>query len=74
MLWQINGGNNVMRIYKILDEDRQLFRVVKTEWERDKLLNLDNRFTCDTIVMHKVFNKKTDAYTWAYKLVGDCLL
>ncbi len=63
-----------MKIYRILDEDRNLFRIVKTEWERDKLLSIDKRFTCDTIVMHKVFNKKADAYTWAYNKVGDCLL
>lgn len=63
-----------MRIYRILDEDRQLFRIVKTEWERDKLLSIDKRFTCDTIVMHKVFNKKDDAYSWAYNKVGGALL
>lgn len=63
-----------MRIYKIFDEDGQLFRVVKDTYERDKLLALDSRFKCDTIVMHKVFNKNTDAYTWAYNKVGECLL
>lgn len=63
-----------MKIYRILDEDGMLFRVVKTEWERDKLLGLDSRFRCDTIIMHKVYSKKVDAYTWAYKKVGDCLL
>lgn len=63
-----------MRIYKIYDEDNNLYRVVKDTYERDKLMALDNRFRCDTIVMHKVFNKKTDAYTWAYNKVGECLL
>lgn len=52
-----------MNIYRILDEDNRLYRVVKDEWERDRLLALDSRFKCDTIVMHKVFNKKTDAFT-----------
>ena len=63
-----------MRIYKIFDEEGQLFRVVKDTYERDKLLALDSRFKCDTIVMKKVFNKKADAYTWAYNKVGECLL
>jgi hypothetical protein len=64
----------MMKIYRILDEDNQLFRIVKCEYERDKLLSLDSRFRCDTIVMHKVFNKKDDAYTWAYNKVGECLI
>lgn len=63
-----------MNIYRILDEDNQLFRVVKDPWERDRLLSLDSRFRCDTIFMHKIFSKKLDAYTWAYNKVGDCLL
>lgn len=63
-----------MRIYKIFDEEGQLFRVVKDTYERDKLLALDSRFKCDTIVMHKVYNKREDAYTWAYNKVGECLL
>lgn len=74
MLWHNNGENKVMRIYRILDEDNNLYRVVKDEWERDRLLALDSRFRCDTIVMHKVFNKRTDAFTWAYNQVGECLL
>ena len=63
-----------MKIYRILDEDNNLFRIVKCEWERDKLLALDSRFRCDTILMKKVFNKRDDAYTWAYNKVGGCLL
>lgn len=63
-----------MKIYRILDEDNNLYRVVKDEWERDRLLALDSRFRCDTIVMHKVHNKKLDAYTWAYNKVGECRL
>lgn len=63
-----------MRIYKIFDEEGQLFRVVKDTYERDKLLAIDSRFKCDTIVMHKVYNKREDAYTWAYNKVGECLL
>lgn len=63
-----------MNIYRILDEDNNLFRIVKCEWERDRLLALDNRFRYDTIVMHKVHNKREDAYTWAYNKVGECLL
>lgn len=63
-----------MRIYKIYDEDNNLYRVVKDTYERDKLMALDSRFRCDTIVMHKVLNKKADAYTWAYNKVGECLL
>ena len=63
-----------MRIYKIFDEEGQFFRVVKDTYERDKLLALDSRFKCDTIVMHKVYNKREDAYTWAYNKVGECLL
>jgi hypothetical protein len=61
----------MMKIYRILDEDNQLFRIVKCEHERDKLLSLDSRFRYDTIVMHKVHNKKLDAYTWAYNRVGE---
>jgi hypothetical protein len=63
-----------MRIYKILDEDGQVYRVVKDTYERDRLLALDKRFKCDTIVMHKVKNQKTNRYEWAYKLVGECLI
>lgn len=63
-----------MNIYKIYDEDNNLYRVVKDTYERDKLLSLDSRFKCDTIVMHKVFNKRTDAFTLAYNKVGECLL
>ena len=63
-----------MKIYRILDEDNNLYRVVKGEWERDRLLALDSRFRCDTIVMHKVHNKKLDAYHWAYNKVGECRL
>lgn len=63
-----------MKIYKIFDEDGQLFRVVKDTYERDRLLSLDSRFKCDTIVMHKVKDKKTNAYEWAYKRVGEALL
>ena len=63
-----------MNIYKILDEDNMLYRIVKCEHERDRLLALDSRFRCDTIVMHKVHNKKLDAYTWAYNKVGECRL
>lgn len=63
-----------MNIYKILDEDNCLYRIVKCEHERDRLLALDSRFKCDTIVMHKVHNKKLDAYTWAYNKVGECLI
>lgn len=63
-----------MNIYRILDEDNRLYRIVKCEYERDRLLAIDSRFKCDTIVMHKVHNKKLDAYTWAYNKVGECLL
>jgi len=63
-----------MKIYKIYDEDNNLFRVVKDTYERDKLLSLDSRFRYDTIVMHKIVDKKTNAYTWAYNRVGDSLL
>ena len=63
-----------MKIYRILDEDNNLFRIVKCEWERDKLLALDSRFRCDTIVMKQKYNKRDDAYTWAYNKVGGCLL
>lgn len=64
----------MMVIYKILDEDNNLFRIVKCEYERDKLLALDSRFRCDTILMHKIHNKKLDAYTWAYNKVGEATL
>lgn len=63
-----------MNIYKIYDEDNNLYRIVKDTYERDKLMSLDSRFRCDTIVMHKVHNKKLDAYTWAYNKVGDALI
>ena len=63
-----------MKIYRILDEDNNLFRIVKCEWERDRLLALDSRFRWDTILMKKVFNKRDDAYTWAYNKVGECLI
>lgn len=63
-----------MKIYRILDEDNNLFRIVKCEWERDRLLALDNRFRCDTIVMKQKYNKRDDAYTWAYNKVGECLI
>ena len=63
-----------MKIYKIYDEDNVLFRVVKDTYERDRLLALDNRFRCDTIVMSKIVDKKTNAYTWAYNRVGEALL
>lgn len=63
-----------MKIYKIFDEDGQLFRVVKDTYERDRLLSLDSRFKCDTIIMHKVRDKKSSAFTWAYTKVGEALL
>lgn len=63
-----------MKIYRILDEDNNLFRIVKCEWERDRLLALDSRFRCDTIVMKQKYNKRDDAYTWAYNKVGECLI
>lgn len=63
-----------MNIYRILDEDNQLFRIVKCKYERDRLLALDKRFKYDTIVCKKNFNKRENSYEWAYKRVGECLL
>jgi len=34
--------------YKIYDEDLELFRVVRTKWERDDLLSKYKNFTCKT--------------------------
>ena len=63
-----------MKIYKIYDEDNVLFRVVKDTYERDRLMALDSRFRCDTIIMHKVKYQKTNAFTWAYNRVGEARL
>lgn len=63
-----------MHIYKILDEDGHIFRIVKDKYERDRLLALDKRFKCDTIKCTKLKDKKTNAYTWAYNKVGGALL
>lgn len=63
-----------MKIYKIYDEDNVLFRVVKDTYERDRLMALDSRFRCDTIIMHKIKDQKTNAFTWAYNRVGEARL
>ena len=32
--------------YRIYDDSGELFRIVKTKWERDKLVNTYKGFTC----------------------------
>ena len=63
-----------MNIYRILDEDGKIYRIVKDTYERDRLLSLDSRFKCDTIVCTKLKDKKTNSFTWAYNKVGEALL
>lgn len=52
-------------VYKIYDDNRELFRVVKTKWERDMLVNTYKGFTSVAEKQHKSKS--------ILELVGECL-
>lgn len=50
-----------VKLYKILDDEGMVFRIVKTKWERDNIINLYHGFRCDTILVPKTVVKFEDA-------------
>lgn len=52
-------------VYYIYDDFGDLFRIVKTKWERDKLVNTYNGFSFKAI---KTFKHKIDL-----NALGECL-
>lgn len=54
-----------MIIYKIYDEYGELFRIVKTKWEKDKLVNTYKGFKYSAIKQPKLS---------PLELVGECLV
>lgn len=54
-----------MIVYHIFDEQGELFRIVKTKWEKDKLVNTYKGFKYSAIKQAKLS---------PLELVGECLV
>lgn len=56
-----------MITYKIYDENQELFRIVKSKWERDKLVNTYKGFTCKIVKTENKSKKILES-------LGECLM
>lgn len=60
------------KLYKIYD-DLGVVRVLNNKDEAIAFLALDKSFRVETIKIQRV-KKDVNKFTWAYKILGDCIL
>lgn len=60
------------KLYKIYD-DLGVVRVLNNKDEATAFLALDKSFRVETIKIQRV-KKDVNKFTWAYKILGDCIL
>lgn len=60
------------KLYKIYDE-LGIVRILNNKEEAEKFLSLDKSFRIETVKVQRV-QLATNKFTWAYKILGDCLL